>query len=288
VHEGEAAARAFHAGNYSQAIALATEALKGRPGDVDALLVRARAEAALGRFDAAYAGFQQAFRLAPENPDVLYYVGVTAGVMAQIEYERLLSRAPDSARAHQLQGQSYEAQDRTQEAESEYRAALAIDPNLVEALVALGDLARSDLAQSKERLGDARDYYARALQRAPQNYDALYGLGACDALAGEHARAIDRFRQALRQAPDSAPARLGLGISLFLTGQVADAVAELETAARLEPRMRQAYFHLARAYHALGRPEDAERAVERFRGLASEEREANEALIGGREPAPPD
>jgi tetratricopeptide (TPR) repeat protein len=279
-------AHAFHRGEYSRAIALATEHLEREPNDVAAWVVRARAEAALGRFDAAYAGFREALRLAPEDATTLYYLGVTAGALAQLQYDRLLAEAPSSARAHQVLGQSYEAQGKTPEAEAEYQAALEKNPALVEALVALGDLARGDLARSAERLAEARDYYARALGKAPRNYDALYGLGACEALSGEHRRAIDLFRRALKEAPDSAPARLALGISLLQTGETTTAVVELEAAARLEPGMRQAYFHLARAYHSLGRTEDSERAVARFQELAREEQEAREALIEGRGPGP--
>ena len=29
----------------------------------------------MGRFDAAYAGFREALRLDPRNPDALYYLG---------------------------------------------------------------------------------------------------------------------------------------------------------------------------------------------------------------------
>jgi tetratricopeptide (TPR) repeat protein len=271
--------RAFHRGEYSRAIALATEILKDEPTDVRARIVHARAEAALGRFDAAFEGFREAQRRAPGDPDALYYVGVTAGVLAQLEYERLLTLAPGSARAHQLRGESYEAQGLVLEAEAEFEAALEVDPDSVEVLVALGDLARSDLAQSKERFAEARAYYARALERAPENYDALYGLGACDAFADEHVRAVELFRRAVGADPDSAPARLGLGISLLQTGQAAAAVSELETAAGLEPRMREAWYHLGRAYQALGRSREAELAFARVQDLLREEREALEAAI---------
>jgi tetratricopeptide (TPR) repeat protein len=281
-HGAEAATQAFHAGDYSQAIALATEALEGGPGNVDALLVRARAEAALGRFDAAYAGFREALRRAPDDPNALYYLGVTAGVLAQIEYDRLLAQAPASARAHQLRAQSLEAQGKPLDAEAEYRAALEADPGLVEVLVGLGDLVRSDLAQSEERLADARRLYARALERAPEDYGALYGLGACDAFAGRHEEAVRSFRRASRVAPDAAPARLGLGLSLLESGRAEEAAAQLETATRLEPRMREAWYQLGRAYQSLGRAEDASTAFARMQELLREEREAREAMIDSR------
>jgi tetratricopeptide (TPR) repeat protein len=267
-------ARAFHRGDYPRAIALATAQLKTRPGDVQAQIVLARGEAAMGRFEAAYAGFRKALRLDPRSPDALYYLGVTAGVLAQAEYERLLALAPGSARAHQLLGESYAEQDKKAEAEAEFKAALEAGPPSVDVLVALGDLMRGKLS-----FAEARAYYSRAVELAPQNYDALYGLGACHSYNREHVQAVGFFRRALRVAPDSAPAHLALGISLLQTAQAASAVTELEAAARLEPRMRQAYYQLGRAYQVLGRSREAEVAFAKVQELIRQQRGADEAFI---------
>lgn len=274
-------ARAFHRGDYARATALAAERLKARPADVQARIVLARSEAAVGRFDAAYAGFREALRLDPRSPDTLYYLGITAGALAEAEYGRLLALAPGSARAHQLRGQSYEAQGKAAEAEAEYEAALESLPGSVELRVALGDITRSKL-----RFGDAIAHYSRAAELAPENYDALYGLGVCHSYGGEHTKAAEWFRRALRVAPDSAPARLALGISLLQTGQTAAAVTELEAAARLEPRMRQAYYQLGRAYQSLGQSKDAEAAFARVQELIQQEREVGATQIREKESPP--
>jgi tetratricopeptide (TPR) repeat protein len=274
-------AHAFHAGDYARAAALASERLKARPDDVQARIILARAQAAMGRFEAAYAGFREAQRLAPRDPDALYYLAITAGALAEAEYARLLELAPGSARAHLLRGQTYEAQGRNAEAEAELEAALAAGPPSADVLVVLGDLERARLA-----FGEAREHYARALERAPAHYDALYGLGVCDSYAGEHAKAIESFRRALGVVPDSAPARLAFGISLLQTGRTADAVKELEAAARLEPGMRQAYYQLGRAYQALGRSRDAEAAFAKVQELVRQQREFAEGLLEPR-PDPP-
>jgi tetratricopeptide (TPR) repeat protein len=263
---------AFHRGDYPVARALAAERLKVRPADVAARILLARAEAAMGRFDAAYAGFREAQRRDPANPDGLYYLGVTAGVLAELEYERLLAMAPGSARAHQLRGQTYAAQGRNAEAEAEFKAALAAGPPSTDILVALGDLARGKLS-----FAEARDLYVKALALTPTSYGALYGLGVCDSYAGEHAKAIESYRRALRVAPDSAPALLALGISLLQTGQAAAAVAELEEAAKIEPRMRQAQYQLGRAYQQLGRSQESQAAFARARELLEQEHRADRA-----------
>jgi tetratricopeptide (TPR) repeat protein len=275
-------ALAFYRGDHGRASALASERLKTHPADVQARIILARCEAATGRFEDAYEGFRKALALDARSPDALYYLGITAGVLAQGQYERLLAMAPGSARAHQLLGQSYEAQGKKAEAEAELKAALEAGPPSADILVALGDLRRSRLD-----LAGARDYYSRAVALAPAHYGALYGLGVCDSYAGEHAKAVDSFRRALRLAPDSAPARLALGISLLQTGQAAAAARELEEAARLEPRMRQAYYQLGRAYQALGRSQEAEAAFARVQALIRQERQgAIDVVDPGANPQP--
>ena len=164
--------------------------LRAEPKDVGTRILLARAEAALGRFDAALGGFREALVIAPRNTDALYYLSLTAGVLAQGEYQRLLATAPDSARAHQVLAEAHEAQDRPAEAEDEYKAALEKSPGSVELLVALGDLTRS-----KSRFDDALSYYHRAAAIAPSDYDVLYGIGAClflSGAAGEGRRVLPR------------------------------------------------------------------------------------------------
>jgi len=276
-------ARAFQRGDYAGAAALAADRLKAQPADIQARVVLARAEAARGRFDAAFAGFRKALQIDPRSADALYFLGITAGVLAQAEYERLLALAPGSARGHQLRGQSDEAQGRTTEAEVEYKAALEAGAPTADILVALGDLVR----QSRLDFAEARGDYVRALELAPGSYDALYGIGVCDSKLGEHTKAIESFRQALRAAPDSAPAHLALGISLLQAGETRAAVTELEEATRLEPKMQQAYYQLGRAYQALGRSRDAEAAFARVQQLMQQERRRAEDLLDpGANPRP--
>lgn len=258
-------ARAFDRGDYAEAIALCSRRLAGAPRDAGARILLARAEAALGRFDAAYDGFREALRVEPRNADALYYFGLTAGVLAQQEHERLLALAPGSARAHQLRGQSYEAQGRPHEAMAAYKAALEAHPRSVELLVALGDLARSQL-----QLEEAVGYYTRALALAPRRYDVLYGLGVAHAYRREYAPAIERLRAALTLEPGSATARFNLARALLMSGQAPAAAAELEAVTAREPRMREAFYMLGRAYHALGRAAEAAQAFARAKELASE------------------
>jgi tetratricopeptide (TPR) repeat protein len=271
--------RALERGEYARAAALAGDRVRIQPGDINARIVLARAEAAQGRFEAAYEELRKVLGIDPRSTDALYYLGITAGVLAQSEYERVLTQAPASARAHQLQGDSYEAQGQRREAEAAYKAALLANPRSLEVLVALGDLTRRDAAYD-----EAMAYYRRAAEIAPSNYDVLYGLGVCHSFRQEHAQAVELFRQALRREPDSAPARLALGTALVQTGQTAAAVVELEAATRLEPRMHQAYFLLGRAYAALGRSREAAAAFAKVQELIRQAPGAAEGRSEAKDP----
>jgi tetratricopeptide (TPR) repeat protein len=255
-------ARAFDRGDYPGAIALARQRLAAAPADTSALVVMARAEAALGRFEAAYQGFRKVLAREPRNTDALYYLAILGGVLAQAEYDRLLSLAPDSARAHQLLGDLHQAQERPTDAETEYKAGLAGAPASLDLLIALGDLTRHQ-ARFEEALG----YYERAVKVSPRRYEALYGLGVARSYLRDYAPAIAAFREALAVDPSSAPAHLALGHALLQSGQPGPALPELEKAAALEPRMRQAHYLLGRAYTALGRSREAAAVFEKVRSL---------------------
>jgi Tfp pilus assembly protein PilF len=265
--------RAFLRGDFARASTLARQRLEAHPEDVGARIVLARAEAAEGRFDSAYAEFQAASRKAPRDPDVLYYLSVTAGLLAEAEFERVFALAPDSARAHQLRGESWKAQGRTEDAERELRVAIEKNPRSVDALLALGDLLRAKLG-----FAEAQVLYERALVVSPSSYSALYGLGICHSFRGEQARAATVLRRALEVDGSSASARLALGTALLQTGRSADAVRELEAAVALEPRLRQAHYQLGRAYQAQGREAEAQASFARVQQLLAAER------AGGEEP----
>jgi len=287
--DASAAARAFDRGDYPGAIALARQRLKSLPRDTGVRVVMARAEAARGHFENAYQGFRRVLALQPRNTDALYYLSILGGVLAQGEYDRLFSQAPDSPRAHQLRGDLHVAEERPADAEAEYTAALQAAPASLDVLIALGDLTRH-----QSRFEDALVYYGRAAELAPHHYDVLYGIGVSRSYRQEYAPAIASFRAALRLEPTSAPGRLALGHALLQSGQAAAAAPELEAAARLEPRMLQAQYLLGRAYRTLGRTQDAEAAFARVQKLVQGQAEdavaaleAGDPLGQTKRPAPP-
>jgi tetratricopeptide (TPR) repeat protein len=256
------ATRAFYRGDISAAQSAAAAYLKSNPASSAAQLLVARAEMVRGNFQAAYRELEQIVRREPRNADALYYFSKLCGILSHVEYQQLYELAPESARVHQLLGESYQAQQNLPKAEEEFRKALEANPRSVRVLAALGDVKRAqgDFEQ-------AVSYYSRAVKVEPRDYDATYGLGAAYLYRQEPEKAIDWFRRALALEAKSTAARLALGDAYLRAGKPAEAVIELKAVVALELGSAQAYVLLARAYQKLERPREADEAFQKARVL---------------------
>jgi tetratricopeptide (TPR) repeat protein len=244
--------RALFRGDHQQAVELAEKHLRKYPNDAPARVILARAELAQGKFARAYQELQKALATEPGNIDALYYLAIVSRALSQLEYQRLYTLAPNSARVHLLLAEAALAEDKQTEAETEFQAALKANPRSIEVLMKLGELKRS-----QSMFDEAINYYAEAERIGPLNYEIAYGLGACYTYMQEHRRAIEYLRKAVAFAPDSAAGRFALGNALFQDAQTEAAIPELKAALGLEPQLKQAYFLLGRAYQKLGRQAEA-------------------------------
>ncbi len=265
---------ALYQEDYRRAASLAAKYLKAYPKDSKARIYLARAEMAQGNYQSAYKRLREVLSSNPSNVDGLYYLAIVCGVLSQTQFDRLYSLAPESARVHQLLGESYQAQEKMAEAEKEFLASLAANPRSVEVLVALGDLKRS-----QSSFDEAIEYYSKAVELEPRNYESVYGLGVCYSYRQNHTRAIEFFRRALTVDPNSAPARLALGHSMIRMGQWEAAIAELKTAVAIEPKMRQAYYLLGQSYQRSGRTQEAQDAFKKVEELLKSEVESAEGIL---------
>jgi len=218
-----------------------------------------------GDSERAYVELVEAQRHAPDDQDVLYYLAIVSGDLARATFDALYKLAPDSARVHQLMAESFEAQDLKAEAETEYEAAVRADPNLVDALLALGKLKRIRLA-----CDEAIALYEKAEGIRP-TFDGAFGLGTCLAVQQEDQKAIAQFKRALANDQRAAIAWEGLGTALARTGQVAEGIPALERAIALEPDMVEAYYALGQAYRKAGNEERARAAFEHAQRLRTAE-----------------
>ncbi len=157
----------------------------------------------------------------PRNPDLLFYLGKACGFLSKSSFDRLIQVAPGSARAHQLMGESYQAQQQFGPAEEEFRKALALQP----------DLAGVHLA-----------------------------LGLIKLEAGHVEEAEKEFRAEANLSPGNGEAAWRLGNVLLKEGHPQEAIAELKRADELRPQMVETLYDLGKAYSLVNEPAKAEKA----------------------------
>ncbi len=261
-------------GDYPHAATVASARLKTQPANSRLRVLLARAEMGQGNLQTAYVELQRAVKADPKNIDALYYLALVAEVLGPQSYERLYSLAPKSDRVHQLMAEAALAQENQAEAESEFNAALAANPQSADTLLGLAELKRT---QSK--FEEALPLYRRAEALVGLNHDIAYGIGVCYAYQQDRQRAIEYFRRATVFAPKADATQFALGNELFQAGQFAEAIEPLKLAAALNPKIKQAYFLLGRAYQRLGQAEAARAAFKRVDELTKQELEKEQRPV---------
>jgi Flp pilus assembly protein TadD len=137
------------------------------------------------------------------DPDVLNAYGVAladggdhAGAITQ--FDRILARDPNNARAHQNRGIVALRSEKVGLARQELERALTLDPKLPQALNALG------VVEAKSgNMSAAIDRWSIAVALDPAQFDALFNLGVVAAQEGRR----DIARKALSDYVARAPAK---------------------------------------------------------------------------------
>ena len=268
------ASRALSAGDVDRALSLARQHLETNSASVPARLVIARAHLIRGEYAQAYDHLRRASQTSPPNVDVLYYLGIAAGRLAEGELQRLARVAPDSARVHQIRAESLEMEKRPQEAAAAYEAAIARQPELIDALLGLARLRRTSL-----RCTEAIALYNKAEALRP-TFEGAYGLGVCLQYEQQDQLAAEQLQKATARDPADALAWKELGLTEMKLGRVRSAIAHLERAIELRPDMHDAHYALGQIYRAAG---DLQKAKEAF--AAAQRLQQGPKKRGG-EPAP--
>ena len=175
-----------------------------------------------------------------------------------------LAQRPDDALAHFQLGYAYSGLERAEEATTEYRKAIALNPKLAAAHLNLGlTLLERDPGAAVEPLRQAADLlpdqshprfllglaleqngnlagaierYQLAQDLSPKDFEVRFALGRVLLRADRAAEAENQFREALALRADSAPARLGLANSFLAQKKLEDAAEELRTYLRYQPK----------------------------------------------------
>ncbi|MDM9385062.1 tetratricopeptide repeat protein [Chlorogloeopsis sp. ULAP01] len=139
-----------------------------------------------------------------------------------------------------------------QGAESAFRQALQLDPNIALAHNYLGNI-----MLEQNRLEAAVQEYAEAIRLNPNVGDTHYNLGLALHKQGQSEAAITAYRQALVINPTMASAQYNLGLALYQKGRAGDAIAAYQQAVNLDSTNADAYFNLAIVLQEQGQMEEA-------------------------------
>lgn len=138
---------------------------------------------------------------------------------------------------------------------SQYKIALAIQPNYAEAHCNLGNA----LSNIPGHLPEAISEYQTALRINPNLAETHNNLGrVLQTLPDQLPNAISEYRTALRIKPDFAEAHYNLGAAEEgIPGHLTDAISEYETAVKLKPDFVEAHYCLALLFADSGRLPEA-------------------------------
>lgn len=165
---------------------------------------------------------------------------------------------PGDSRPQALLARALLRLDRLVEADTAIRAALALDPDSVPALVEAAALARRS-----GNLPVARGALERLVALAPRHVPFHVDLARVAEDLGDPAAALVAWGTARTLAPGATPIESGLSRCLVAAGRHAEALPHLEAAMRAEPKAIATLKLMAEALLALGRPREAVDAVDR-------------------------
>ncbi|PKN43364.1 MAG: hypothetical protein CVU60_03135 [Deltaproteobacteria bacterium HGW-Deltaproteobacteria-18] len=209
-------------GRIAEARVEAKNIIKLDPNHAGAYLLLARCALTDQNWREAYAGFQRAAELEPENVEALLGVG------------RIYLLSGDTAKAEEVSGQ-----------------VLRIDPASRD-----GRLLRAGAMLRAKRFGEAEAQLKDVFAQDPDNEDALIALSVIHAETGRVDEALAVVRRGIEARPDSRVLHFRAASLAADSGDMADAEKHLLKLKELDPENRGVMVLLASLYERMG---DAQR-----------------------------
>jgi tetratricopeptide (TPR) repeat protein len=197
--------------------------------------------------------------IAEKNPAVEMLRWDIYRQLSYVYFQRLLDEYPQSAWALFLKGRTLSGQGKLQAVE-EYRAALAADPRLPEAHIALADIYMSN-SKPDEALAECQ----KELELNPNSSAAKTRIGHIYVQQRDPEKAIPYLEEALKQDLEDANATADLALAMELRGDTERAIVEYQQAIKLDPSLNRIHYVLARLYRKIEKPDLAERENQLFR-----------------------
>ncbi|HEX2663552.1 MAG TPA: tetratricopeptide repeat protein [Candidatus Acidoferrum sp.] len=220
-----------------------------------------------GQLAEAVNNFGAALAERPEDPDLLYYLGHSSGLLSKNAIDTLLATHPDSARAHQALAENYFVLRQMPQAETEYKEALRIRPELPGLHLELGQVYANSAQWTK-----AEEEFRAETKLQPGNAEAAYRLGAALLQQGKAHEALAELKRSIELKPDMPETLYSLGKAASLDGEPGTAEKAWLRVTALEKNTSlaaQTHFALATLYRKQGKTAEAQHEMQEFQKLQS-------------------
>lgn len=174
----------------------------------------------------------------------------------------LIVVAPNSARTRQMMAHELARQGDTDGATDNYREALKIDPRVSGLHFELAEILKNSSAAGGRE--EAEKEYQAALAADPNDEKAECRLGDLAALRGDPNAGAEHYERALKLQPEDPEAVIGVAKSLMARNEGEKALPLLERAVKLDSMNPVAHFRLSTLYRKMGRSDDADRELAEY------------------------
>jgi Tfp pilus assembly protein PilF len=201
-------------------------------------------------------------KLEPTDPAILYSA---YRLYSDLADESLLSLSivdPKSARMHQALAHELAKRGSTEEAIENYRAAIKLDPNIPGIHFELAEML--SIVGTPESKQEAETEYKAAIAANPRDEQSECRLGEIALRANDLKSASEHYTRAVELQPNDPEANVGLAKVLMSFNQPQRAETLLQHAIQVDPTNPVAHFRLSTIYRHSGRPADAKREVDEY------------------------
>src|SRR6185437_14875437 len=241
----------------------------------------------LGEYEAAVPYLKRAEASDPGEPPLLMALAQSCLSSKQYQcvldvYRKILAINPDSAEADVLAGEAYDELKNDAGALAQFQAAVKADPKLPNVHFGYGYL-----LWKANRYSDAEEEFKAELANNPENPLALAYLGDIAIKLNHPDQAMPNLERAARLLPSLAIAHLDLGIGYEGAGHKSDALRELKRAESLTPDDPGVHWNLGRLYQSMGQQDEAKAEFEKTRNLQNATRQSLREQMHQVETSPP-
>ncbi|HEX3557656.1 MAG TPA: tetratricopeptide repeat protein [Pyrinomonadaceae bacterium] len=245
----------FDAGQYQKALEPLGKALSLDARSVGAHHMLGKTHFMLGDFTRSVSELEAALRLAPNDYDIAYTLGLAHLKQHELAparqiYDQMLARLGDRPQLHIIFGRAYRETSFLPEAIEEFKKAVALDPHFPRAHYYLG--LTYLLKDGASRLDDAAAEFKVELDSNPNEFFANYYLGVVCVIQRKWEPAIGYLEKATRIEPDNPDPYFHLGQAYQAVEKHQQAIEVLRKSIALNPELSHNDYQVTTAHYRLG------------------------------------